>query len=59
MNETKDAVSAIPYNGPGFLIFKDEKRGFSAESEGFEEKLPLIRLSLGDNDIRATAGIPK
>lgn len=59
MNETKDAVSAIPCKGHGFLIFKDEKRGFSAESEGFEEKLPLIRLSLGDNDIRATAGIPK
>lgn len=59
MNETKDAVSAIPYKGLGFLIFKDEKRGFSAESEGFEEKIPLMRFSLGDNDIRATAGIPK
>lgn len=59
MNETKDAVSAIPYKGLGFLIFKDEKRGFSAESEGFGEKLPLMLLSLGDNDIRATDGIPK
>lgn len=59
MNETKDAVSAIPYKGLGFLIFKGEKRGFPAKPEGFEEKLPLMRVSLGDNDIRATAGIPK
>lgn len=59
MNETKDAVAEIPYKGLGFLIFKDEKRGFPAEPEGFEEKLPLMRLSLGDNDIRATASMPK